>query len=185
MKWQDSGYLIITIVGSHAGEELKNIFLRKQKDIEKTKKTYWLLKSFKAKTDHIQEFCNLAKKDNQECYCLFIEAGSKNGAKPTINNQLAKEISKDGLLWQKAEHTITGKVDKQSTALVMSKLTILDKPELFDFWNYSEPNKVPIKLQLGASTGCCIKRKSKGMVSRYRNIVAIGKLINPYAVWVR
>ena len=81
---------------------------------------------------------------------------------------------------------ITGKIDARSTALVLDELRVITRPQIFDLWEYSEFNTGnPIRLQLGASTVCCEQSPSVGMHSRYRDIVAIGKLYAPYAVSIR
>lgn len=188
MNFENEKFLIITVVGFHAGEALASIFSRKQKEIQNDGKTYWLLKSFKVKNDQIQEMCKQAKKEHQDVYCLFISASVKNGAKPTLHDSLVKQISEDNIGWAVLPEgiKITGKIDKQTTALVLDELEIVTNPIIIDLWKFSEfLTSNPVKLQLGASTICVINIPSVGMKSRSRNIIAWGKLKFPYAVWVK
>lgn len=187
MNVQDKKYLIISVIGSHAGEDITPIFLRKKNEINKNGRTYWLIKSFKARPVQIQEMCKRAESEGEDIYCAFITASAKNGAKPTINNILVKQISENNKEWitLPVDVKITGKIDTQSSALVLSELEIYSKPTTLDLWNYSDTDNKPIKLQLGASTICCINIPSEGMKSRNRTIAAWGKLKNPYAVWVK
>jgi hypothetical protein len=71
--------------------------------------------------------------------------------------------------------------------LVIGELTPIDQE--IDLWEYLEhPGLVPIKFRQGASTACAVPTKDKpvdGMKSRYRRVVAIGKLIPPYGVFLR
>jgi hypothetical protein len=187
MNFLDNKYIIISVIGSHAGEEISLIFSRKQEELKSRNETYWLVKSFKAKTSQIQNICKQADKERESVYCLFIESSSKNGARPTIHDSKAQYFSVDGKAWTilSEKVKITGKLDLQSTALVLDELKIIP-PQKIDLWNYSDfENKNPVKLQLGASTVCCIKISSKGMLSRFRNVVAVARLKTPYAIWVK
>lgn len=187
MNILDKKYLIISVVGSHAGEGISPIFLRKKNEIDKNGKTYWLIKSFKARTTQIQKLCQKAESEGEAIYCAFITASAKNGAKPTVSDSLVKHISENNDKWiaLPEDVKITGKIDSHSTALVLSELEILGEPLTIDLWNYSDADNKPIKLQLGASTVCCINVPSVGMKSRNRIIAAWGKLKSPYAVWVK
>lgn len=188
MNIVESPYLIISVIGSHAGESLVEIFLRKQLEIEKTGNTYWLVQSHKAKTQHVQDLCRKAKQEEIPVYCLLIEPSQKSGASPTIHNAIAEFVSSNNKDWGNIPNGIrvTGKISKNSTALVFDKLEVLDAPITLDLWEYSEfKTKNPIKLMLGASTVCCERAPSQGMKNRYRNIVGIGRLASPYGLWLK
>ena len=181
----------MSIIGSHAGDEISFIFSWKRKEIQINRKTYWLIRSSKAQTKQVQKFCERANKEGENVYCLFITASTKNGSRSTTTETQAKEFSKDKNDWFTIEDDvkIKGKIDSQSTALVLSELEVFNKPKEIDLGNYSEidieQNINPVKFRLGASTSCCQKIPSIGMKSGLRTIVAWGKLDTPYAVWVR
>jgi hypothetical protein len=85
---------------------------------------------------------------------------------------------------------VTGKLDKAATSLVFDKIeTYIDAT--LDLWNYAEAFDVhkPIKFILGCSTICAIRKDMKvipdRMKSRYRKIVAVGRIVEPYSVWLR
>lgn len=181
-------YLIISIIGEHAGESIEDIFSRKQKDVDEIGKTYWLIQSHKAKTETVQELSRKAEKEDISAYCLFIEPSQKGGAKPTLHDDPVTHVSSDNQNWNKLpnEIKITGKISRNSTALVFSELTIINNPTTIDLWEYSEfKTDNPVKMMLGASTICCEKRPSSGMKNRYRNVVGIGRLTMPYGVWLK
>jgi len=181
-------FVVISVIGTHAGEDVLHIFSRKKKEIESNLKTYWLLRSPKAKTIQIQKLCEEANKEGEDVYCLFITASTDGGARATTTSTRIKEISNNNVDWIKLDNDvkITGVINQQSTALVLSELVKFDKPVDFDLWDYSEfPYNSPIRFQLGTSTVCGIKAKSIGMKSRSRKLVAWGKIAPPFAVWVR
>ena len=188
MNLLNKKYLVITVIGPHAGDDVSTIFSKKQKEIDNHGKTYWLLKSFRAKTNQIQNICKKANEDKEDVYCLFIEPSSKDGARPTICNSLVKYISHNGSEWEElpSNVNITGKIDIQSSALVLNGLLLVNPMQIVDLWEYSEfGTDAPLKLQLGASTICCVRKHSEGMKSRFRNVVALGRLAFPYAVLVK
>lgn len=183
-----SNHALITVVGSHAGESLSAIILRKQKEVQQRAIAYWLFKSFKARTLQVQGLCKEARLQGEVVDCYFIEASQKNGARPTNYDDSVKFISEDAAVWKPLtkECKITGKIDKQSTALVLSDIRLAEDSTTVDLWDYSEfQTGLPVKLQLGASTVCCYKTPSIGMQSRLRRVIATGKLCPPYAVWVK
>ena len=116
-------------------------------------------------------------------------SSSKNGARPTTQSMVVKYVSEDSNEWYAIPKsaTITGKIDAQSTAIVLDELHLADPLPKIDLWNYSEfGTGSPLKLQLGASTVCCDSTPSNtGMKSHVRDVVAWGKLVYPYAVYVK
>ena len=50
---------IISVMGDHAGEGVVDIFNRKIEDITKINRTFWLIKSPKAKPQLVQKMCHL------------------------------------------------------------------------------------------------------------------------------
>mgnify|MGYP001582450039 FL=1 len=187
LDFSNRKYFLISIVGSHAGEDATTIFSRKQRELKDNGGTYWLLKSFKAKTRQIQSFCKKAEQGGEEIHCLFIDSSSKNGARPTMHNTSVTHISHNGTDWGQLplNMRMTGKIDLQSSALVLDELELFDKHLDIDLWDFSEfETGGPVELQLGASTVCCIRKPSNGMKSRHRKIIARGKLTYPHAVFV-
>jgi hypothetical protein len=181
-------YVIISVIGSHAGEDISRVFARKQKEIRDTTLSYWLVKSFKARTERVQALCKKAASENESVFCLFIDPASKNGSKPTTHSIEAEYISQDNIDWEKVPKgiKITGKIDQYSTALVFDEIDIMNRPLSFDLQGYVEfETKLPIKLQLGASTICCEQVSSSDTSPRFRNVVAIGKFHPSYAVWIK
>lgn len=183
-------FLLFSVVGFHAGESESEIFDRKQKEIIDTRKSFWLIKSFKAKTKDIQEFCEHALSEDEDIFCIFIEASQKGGAQPTKTSSIASKFSSDDIQWVDIpkEIKVTGKIDKKTTALVLESLELNNENDVeIDLWNYSDflDDLNPIRFTQGASSICATKKYNEGMKSRYRKIVAFGKLTKPFAIWLK
>ncbi len=183
-------YVLFSVVGSHAGESQAEIFDRKKREIINAGKSFWLIKSFKAKTRDIQNLCRIASKDGEDIFCIFIEASQKFGAQPTKTSSVASQFSSDNVHWLDIPNRIriTGKIDKMATALVLDSLKIDDEEKIkIDLWNYSDflNDLEPIRFMQGASTICAIEKHNEGMKSRCRKIIALGKLVKPFAVWLK
>src|SRR3989344_4938667 len=105
-------YLLFSVIGSQAGESEQEIFNRKKREILNADKSFWLIKSFKSKTEDIQNFCRLASQ--------------KGGAQPTKTNSVAYQFSSNNIHWSDIPKGIrvTGKIDKKTTALVLESLEI-------------------------------------------------------------
>jgi hypothetical protein len=179
---------VISVMGEHAGEGADSIFVRKIADIERTGKTFWLIRSQKSQPLHVQKLC--AKSPG---YTIFIEPATTGGARPTTKADTAKEYSHDRSLWQQLPAglgPVTGKLDNAATALVFDTLAI-NVGGVLDLWAYSEDSDVhsPLKFALGCSTICAVRRDSRlhprRMKSRYRGIVAVARMKEPFCVWVR
>ena len=179
---------IISVMGDHAGEDTNTIFDRKIDDIVRTGKTFWLMKSPKARPVQVQEICKA-----NPVYIIFVEPATAGGARPTTTEDAAKEYSPDGKSWypfSKGLSPVTGKLDKGAAALVCDMMTT-NVTGTLDLWGYSDFSDIrePIKFILGCSTVCAVKKDMKSnlnkMKSRYRGIVAVARLVEPYCVLLR
>ena len=179
---------IISVMGDHAGEDVDTIFDRKTDDINRVGKTFWLMKSPKARPALVQKIC-------EPCpiYIFFVEPATKGGARPTTTGDAAKEYSSDGQLWHPIPEglsPVTGKLDKGAAALVFDVMTraVVGKLDLWGYADFSDAQK-PTKFILGCSTVCAVKKDMTShpsrMKSRYRGIVAVARLADPYCVWLR
>jgi hypothetical protein len=144
---------IISVMGDHAGESVDQIFHRKATDIERTAKTFWLMKSPKARPVQVQVLCKKIP-----AYTIFIEPATRGGARPTTREDAAREYSEDGQVWHRIPEGIspvTGKIDNSATALVFDMMTtaVNGTLDLWDYGGFSDTQK-PLKFILGCSTVC-------------------------------
>ena len=180
---------IISVMGDHAGEGVSEIFNRKIEDITKVNRTFWLIKSPKAKPQLVQKMCHL-----NSAYVIFVEPATKGGARPATTDKKATAFSEDGLRWHQLPEglgPVTGKLDSQAYALVFDELQTIDESQKIDLWDYadfSSPEK-PVRMILGCSTVCATKKNMsdhpESLKSRFRHIVAVARLVAPYCVWIR
>jgi hypothetical protein len=180
---------IISVIGDHAGEGVDKIFKRKIEDIAKINRTFWLVKSPKAKPKLVQEMCRF-----DSTYVVNVEPATKGGARPAIADKKATTFSENEFIWNPLPNQlgpVTGKLDSRAYALVFKKLETIDTKQGIDLWHYADfaDQQKPIKMMLGCSTVCAIKKDMKEhperLKSRFRRVVAVGLLVAPYCVWVR
>lgn len=179
---------VISVMGPHAGEDAGVIFGRKIDDCEMVGRTFWVAKSAKARPPQVQAICNPGPG-----YVIFVEPATPGGARPTTESDSATEYSSDRTEWLALPDGIgpvTGQMDSAATALVFDRLTI-DVGRTIDLWAYADavnPDR-PLKFALGLSTACAVRLDTSAhpqrMKSRYRRIVALGRLADPYCVWLR
>lgn len=184
-----ASHCIVSVMGAHAGEEAIQIFTRKIKDIERINRTFWLIKSPKAKPAIVQEMCSL-----NSAFAVFVEPATRNGARPATSEQQAISFSENGLTWNplpKGLGPVTGKLNSKAYALVFDRMETMHDSDEIDLWNYADfilPEN-PIRLILGCSTVCATKKAMEEhperLKSRFRRIVAVARLASPFCVWVR
>jgi hypothetical protein len=191
-KMKSSHYAILSVMGPHAGEDSETIFSRKINDIISIGRTFWVIQSYKAKPESVQQLCQTALDNGQTPLCIFLAPSSTNGAKQTKTSSAASAFSPDQVKWltlPKGLSPVTGNI-KRASALVFDELKMIEL-QTIDLWQYADfidPN-LPVKTRQGVSTLCAVRQDTKKhperMKSRFRQILAIGRLIKPYAVWLR
>jgi hypothetical protein len=179
---------VVSVIGDHAGEGANDIFNRKKADINRLGRTFWLIRSPKARPAQVQGLCATIP-----AYTIFVEPATKGGARPTTAEDAAKEYSDDQVLWHRLPEglsPVTGKLDSGAIALVFDMMTT-DVSGALDLWEYGElsENTKPLRFVLGCSTVCSVRKDTKSrpekMKSRFRRIVAVARLADPFCAWVR
>jgi len=185
----EATHCIISVIGDHAGEGVDKIFKRKIADITKINRTFWLVKSPKANPELVQKMCRIGS-----THVVFVEPATKGGARPAMADKKATTFSENGFIWNPLPNQlgpVTGKLDSRAYALVFNKLETIDAKQEIDLWHYADfvNQEKPIRMILGCSTVCALKKDMKGhserLKSRFRRVVAAGLLVAPYCVWVR
>lgn len=179
---------VISVMGAHASEDADVIFGRKIEDCESVGRTFWVAKSAKARPAQVQAICNPGPG-----YVIFVEPATPGSARPTTEADSATDYSPDRARWFPLPDGIgpvTGQMDSSATALVFDRLTT-DVDRTVDLWAYADaadPDK-PLKFVLGLSTACVVRKDMSAhpqrMKSRYRRVVAVGRLADPYCAWLR
>ncbi|MER9920912.1 MULTISPECIES: hypothetical protein [unclassified Mesorhizobium] len=172
---------VLSVIGWHGEESPKDIVARKAWDIVKAGRTLWVVQSWKAKAEAVQAF----GRAYPGAVVYFLEGG----ATPAGTSQAVVQVSEDRQTWgplPKGIGKVTGKLGG-ATALVLDRLTPSDGTT-FDLWQFAEyPDGGVLRFMLGASTACVVPATDvvAGMKSRYRRVVASGRLAAPFAVFLR
>jgi hypothetical protein len=186
-------YSVLSVMGPHAGEDSDEIFARKIADIRNAGKTFWVIRSHKAKPNMIQTIGSAARDRATEPLCAFLEPSSPGGSVPTKTRCAAAEYSADLSKWEKLPPgigPITGQMTRSACALVFDQLALCELAVL-DLWHYADAfnQEQPVKIRQGASTVGVFGRDTSAhpdrMKSHIRQIIAVGRLIEPFAVWLR
>ena len=191
---RDNKYVVLSVMGPHAGETSGKIFDRKIRDIYKIGKTFWVVHSPSAKPDNVQRLCLKASQHNYIVDCILLAPSSANGAEDTKTTKKAKEYSIDGLEWESLPYSedlskVTGKITNSTCALIIDEFAF--RKFDIDLWEYANfvNTRKPIIFRRGESTVCGIKKDTSTypdkMKSRLRSVIAVGRLAKPYAVWLR
>lgn len=184
---------MLSVVGSHAGESSGEIFQRKIADIDRVGRTYWVICSHGARPDMVQAVGQAVSRRAREALCAFLTASAPGGAVPTKASSLASEYSTDQSNWQLLPagiSPVTGQLTPSTCALVFDRLS-LQPGAAADLWHYGDffDQERPVKIRLGSSTVCVSPRDTstypERMKSHFREVLAVGRLAEPFAVWLR
>ena len=186
-------YSVLSVMGPHAGEDSDAIFARKICDIRNAGRTFWVIRSHKAKPDMIQTISSVVRNKAAEPVCAFLAPSSPGGAVPTKTSSAATEYSADRSKWQAlpADITpVTGQMMSNTCALVFDQLCLREST-VVDLWQYADFFKPeqPVKFRQGASTVGVLRGNTSThpdrMKSHLRQVMAVGRLVEPFAVWLR
>jgi hypothetical protein len=184
----DASECVISVMGAHAGEDADAIFRRKIDDCEAVGRTFWVAKSAKARPAQVQAICNPGRG-----YVIFVDSANPSGARPTTESDCATEYSPDRARWLPLPDGIgpvTGQMDNSAAGLVFDRLTT-DVDRVVDLWAYADAadSDRPLRFILGLSTACAVRKDMSAhperMKSRYRRVVAVARLTDPYCLWLR
>ncbi|PTN32676.1 hypothetical protein [Desulfonatronum sp. SC1] len=186
-------YSLFSVMGPHAGESSEVIFARKIADVQNVGRTFWVVRSHKAKPDMIQAVGATVCGRSEEPLCAFLAPSSPGGALPTKTASAAVEYSTDRRRWETMPTGITpvtGKMTPSTCALVFDQLCLLTTA-VVDLWQYADffDPESPVKIRQGASTLGVTRRDTSvhpdRMKSHFRQVMAVGRLVHPFAVWLR
>lgn len=186
-------YSVVSVMGPHAGEGSDAIFARKMADIRNVGRTFWIVRSHKAKPDMVQTIGSAVRNRSGEPLCAFLAPSSPGGAVPTKTCSAATAYSIDRAQWQPVPDGITpvtGQLTPSTCALVFDHICLCESSVL-DLWQYADffsPGR-PARIRQGASTVGVVRGDTSAhpdrMKSHLRQVMAVGRLVEPFAVWLR
>ena len=186
-------YSLFSVMGPHAGESSKAIFARKINDVQNIGRTFWVVRSHKAKPDMIQAIGTTLSRRACEPLCAFIAPSSPGGAAPTKTASVAVEYSSDRIFWEAVPigmTPVTGQMTSSTCALVCDQLRLLTST-FVDLWQYTDffYPEMPVRIRQGASTLGVTRGDTSThpdrMKSHFRQVIAVGRIVHPFAVWLR
>ena len=195
---------IIHIMGDHSGDDADGIIAYKTKDVTErgAKFTLWAQHSPRAKPDTVRAFCSTG----EDVYLYLIGNLSPrrkySGAPTSAAHVPATEFCDGDRLtgkWQSIPSLGIQDVKDNATtlrkangrALVLGRLHLLpDRPRIhFGDWAEQTPDGPRVvRTYQGNHVLCAERRDMRGhqqMKSCERAIVAVARLVKPYAVWLR
>ena len=189
--------LILQVMGPNAGESPQKIFVRKIIDTDplgEFKMTYWYARTGLT----VQQVRRMAAKADQGKAALELVIVSqkpnqpRRDTPPSVTHETASQYSEDSLVWKDLPDglsPVTGYDLSSGVALVLETITILKPTETIDLNEYSkfETSGEPIiYLRTLAYFGAVpTKAANDGMKSHKRDLIAVARLKQPYAVFVR
>ena len=186
-------YNVFSVMGPHAGENSDAIFKRKIADVKNVGRTFWVVHSHKAKPDMIQSVGASVFESSGEPLCAFLFPSSPGGAFPTKTATAALEYSANRREWvpiPQGMTAVTGKMSSSTCALVFDQLWLM-KSGFVDLWQYADffDPRQPVIIRQGASTLGVMRKDTSyhpnRMKSHLRKVIAVGRLVHPFAVWLR
>ena len=186
-------YNLFSVMGPHAGEDCDAIFARKIEDIRNAGRTFWVVRSHRGKPDMIQTIGATVCSNSGEPLCAFLAPSSLGGAVPTKTSSAAAEYSANRSKWHALPAGITpvtGQMAANTCAVVLDQLR-LQEAAVVDLWQYADffNPEWPVKIRQGASTVGVIRRDTSAhpdrMKSHLRQVMAVGRLVEPFAVWLK
>jgi hypothetical protein len=180
-KLDDINNKIITIIGSHAKEDLISIINRKCNDIKNNGFTLWFFKKNK--------YCNeLSINNNYNIYFCFPKI--TGSSKPTIMNKIVDEYSFDNITWESINKLnispVTGNIVKNSICLMIKNISDASSNKEINVGIYNNVLNMPMKLNQFFSTQIGIYNDDGGFVNpNIRKIAFIGELYQNGFCYVR
>jgi len=172
LKQNQSKYTILSVIGSHAGEDIHRIFDRKIQDVKNTGRTYWMYNSYGAKPEMVQKMGQDAENNGSEITVLFISAATPSGAIATKTADTAKQFSIDRNRWDSLPtkiSPITGNLKNAAYAMILKELKLISGS--CDLWDYADyfNTDLPLRIIQGRSTLCAISSDTSKHPNRLKS----------------
>ncbi len=177
-------FVLMSNAGGHASEGLTEIINRKRDDIKNAGNTVWLVNSNKGTPDKIQSFCDRTSAQ----HVVFVAPITLNVGPAT--DERAVEYSKDNENWKSFDvklGDVTGYVRRNTTGLWLSELELVPSAQIdFAFYKALDgPDDGELRFWPSDNAIPAQKRNQFFGSGVPRNVVAVGRLASPYAVWMR
>jgi hypothetical protein len=177
-------HLILANAGSHAKQTWHKIIARKSADIGRTKHTVWVVNSNAARPDTVQSFC----KTYGACYVIFVnrvrDGTAGNG---TSRDHPATHYSVDRLKFDKLDgglSEVTGDIKRSTTGFWFDALEEVTSGSL-ELGCYLKASDGQVLDRFWPSDSAYPVRRARDACPGRYQILAIGRLALPFAVWLK
>jgi hypothetical protein len=174
-------YVILSTAGRHAQEEWQRIIDRKRDDITSVGYTVWVTNSQAARPDAVQSFC----KEHGPCHVIFMSRGYQNNPGP-ITVDRAKRYSEDERTWlylPTALSRVTGLRTRYTTGFWFEELEQVQSCSMA-LGSFVKQDGQPLTGFTNISSAYPVERVHPVQEGDY-NILAVGRLAKPFAVYLR
>ena len=186
---------VLSITTNHAGEENQEILRRKINDVTNTGRTFWYYTSANARPDVIQAFVNDILTKNNEPWCVFVAPSNDPPVKAKTHpaaSEFSLAMPSNTTIWQPLPlgiSPVTGKMDLAShpaCALVLDRLGLVPNAQV-NLLEFVQPMRarLPLRFDESSATLCAERTLPPHARSLMREIRLIGRLVHPFAVWLR
>lgn len=179
-------HVILSSAGAHAGQGWQQIIARKQADIASTNHSVWVVNSQAALPKAVQ-FCG----DHDARFVIFVSRlrpnSNSQSASGTSTSDRARDYSRDGgktwSLLDKGLSPVTGKINNATTGFWFDALEQINSGQI-DLGSFSKlDGQILDRFHLHQSA-YPVRRLGAVRRAGYE-VLAVGKLAAPFAVWLR
>jgi len=186
---------VLSITTHHAGQANPVILNRKINDVTNTGKTFWYYTSANARPDVIQAFVNNILMTNNEPWCVFVAPSSDRPVTANTHpaaSEFALVMPSNTTIWQPLPvgiSPVTGRMDlasRPACALVLDRLGLVPNAQV-NLLEFVQPMRarLPLRFDESSATLCAERTLPPHARSLMREIRLIGRLVHPFAVWLR
>lgn len=178
---------LMSITSHHSGELNRDILKRKIDDTRNIGRTFWYYRSSRARPDFVQAFAQDIVDSGKVPWCVFV-APKLDGTKRGSKYRPARTFSTDKRVWPLLPtglSEVTGYM-KGAYALVLDFVDYQKgSVDLETYVEVTDPS-APLEFERHRATQCVrFAAHSTGGSPRDRDVRLIGRLVKPYAVWLR
>jgi hypothetical protein len=186
-----SPFVVLAVMGPFAGEAVEAIIERKEREVRECGFTLWHHQSWVAPPDRVQAAGRQSVRRGARLFMVLTKTATGGQGLDTRKTDRALQFAV----------TPTGAprpiprgiyVERGRRPFALWLTSLVKVSGVVDLWSYSQFDNqdLPVKSGRGSSTFCAIKKpvsiSTPGLMkSRFREVVAIAQISEPYSVWLR
>jgi hypothetical protein len=180
-------HVILSSAGAHAGQGWQQIITRKRADIASTNHSVWVVNSNATRPGTVQSFCG----DHDARYVIFVsrfrpDPNSKSANGTSTSDRARGYSSDDGKTWSpldKGLSEVTGKITQATTGFWFDALEEINSGQI-DISSFSKLSGQTLDRFHVHEAAYPVRRLGAVRRAGYE-VLAVGQLAAPFAVWLR